>query len=137
MFMAPEIVDLNWNSTEYTYSGDIWSIGVIFYCLFSSNMKEINLRSDSNKALIKKSISKLKFQFEEEYIKLIEACLESEPKKRPSSKEILEILISLKNKFIFIDVPEIIEEEEIEEKLFDSKYATAEGEQDLDKSFRF
>jgi serine/threonine protein kinase len=135
--MAPEIVDLNWISTEYTYSGDIWSIGVILFCLFCSNAKEINLRSESNKLLIKKFISKFEYQFEGEYIKLIESCLDSDPKKRPSSKEILENLITLQNNVIIkVETPETTLEE-YEEELIDSKYVSSEGEHDLDKSFRF
>jgi serine/threonine protein kinase len=137
MFMAPEIVDLNWETTEYTYSGDIWSIGVIFFCLFTSTVKEINLRSEKNRALIKKDISTFKYQFEQDYIQIIQNCLDKDPKKRLSSKEILKKLVSLQEKIIVVDIEESVDEIEIEKEIIDSKYAIVEEEHDLDKSFRF
>jgi serine/threonine protein kinase len=73
--MSPEIVDLNTTTTEYSFPSDIWSFGVILYCILSRKQKEVNFRSESKKLLIKKNIESLDYNHGSEYVEMIEACL--------------------------------------------------------------
>jgi serine/threonine protein kinase len=95
MFMSPEIVE----ASEYSYSSDIWSIGVVFYCLFSMNHKEINFRLnfDKKKIYIQKNIELMNYQFGKEYVDLIVRCLDVDCGNRPTAEQILTELKTLKS----------------------------------------
>ena len=86
--MSPELVD----GLEYSYPSDIWSIGVILYCMFAKSQKTVNFRSKMQNHFISKVLDKQKYQFKKEIIELIEKCLEIDPKKRPTAIVILEKL---------------------------------------------
>jgi serine/threonine protein kinase len=136
--MSPEIVE----SSEYSYSSDIWSIGVIFYCLFTMNHKDINFRLnfDKKKISIQKNIEMMNYQFGKEYEALIVECLDSDCEKRKTAEEILNELYFLKSclnlnkkrrRVWFIKTREKDSQEENEE--FEFEHVEEQG---LNDSFR-
>jgi serine/threonine protein kinase len=82
--MSPEVYE-----SDYTYSSDIWSIGVNLYFLFSKTSKVVDFKS-KDKKLIDNKINPLNYQFGKEYIEIIRSCLEFDPLKRPTVLELLE-----------------------------------------------
>jgi serine/threonine-protein kinase OSR1/STK39 len=123
--MSPEIVELNTSTTEYSFPSDIWSFGVILYCILSRKQKEVNFRSDAKKFLIKKNIESLEYRHSAKFIELIELCLDNDPSKRPTAQELLKKFQSFQENFESLDF-------EIEELSTDDVISL-----DLNKSFKF
>eukprot|EP01080_Neovahlkampfia_damariscottae_P006925 gene6925-11088_t len=103
-FMAPELFE----KTEYDYSIDIWSFGIVFYLLLTRYKSlELELESknfydfkiEENRLLIPKILSSTEFKFKNEYIKIIESCIEKEPSERIASENLLQKFQKLKRKY--------------------------------------
>jgi serine/threonine protein kinase len=99
-FMAPELFE----KSEYDYSIDVWSFGIVFFLLLTKYQNEENSKNfydfkiEENRNLISKMLNSTKFKFKSEYIRIIEQCIEKDPKERPGSGYLLEKFKKMKRK---------------------------------------
>lgn len=88
--MAPEV----WNNEPYEFSADVWSLGAVLYNLcFGSYPFESNVK---DKLRAGKYVIPGSFAISGDYIKLIEHCLQVDPKKRPKAGEIYALYPGIK-----------------------------------------
>ena len=95
-YMSPEA----YNGKDYTFSTDIWSLGVLLYelCLLEHPVDKYQLKL--KKEFLEGKIPKLKENdksYSEKISDLIERMLNVEPEKRPSLDEILKECAVIKN----------------------------------------
>ena len=92
-YLAPEII----NGNNYSFEADIWSLGVTFYELmtfekpFKGNFPAIFLN------ILKDEIEPITEFYSEEFRNLIYSMLNKDPSKRPTAKEILN-MVFIKNR---------------------------------------
>jgi serine/threonine protein kinase len=88
--MSPEMF-----SGEYSFPSDIWSIGVILFCIFSRyKKKNCDFKNKFNFNFLKSLVGGSDLKYADDYISLIEKCLKEDPNERITASE---LLIELKN----------------------------------------
>ena len=102
-YMSPELI----SGKEYSYSCDIWSLGIILYelCLLKNPLSHINNLEQLVNAIVNEDLTKLDKKCEENYsvetCNLIKKILVKNPDERPTIDQIIEkckeILLYIKN----------------------------------------
>jgi serine/threonine protein kinase len=88
--MSPEMFN-----GEYSFPSDIWSIGVILFCIFSRyKKKNCDFKNKFNLNFINSLVGGSDLKYADYYISLIEKCLKDDPIERITANE---LLIELKN----------------------------------------
>ena len=88
--MAPEV----WNNESYSFPADVWSLGIVLYNLcFGSYPFEKDVKQKISEKRYKIPAY---FAISGDCIKLIEHCLQEDPKKRPKSTDIFKLYPGIK-----------------------------------------
>lgn len=92
-YMAPELL----SNKEYNHKIDIWSLGLIFYEIWEGH-KWISYNEFQNSEELKNYLKTNKVQLyfnktPKNFRKIIIKCIDADPKKRPESKDIYNLII--------------------------------------------
>jgi serine/threonine protein kinase len=106
--MSPEL----FSGQKYDLASDIYSLGAILFCILTRYKKMVDFKIPGNMKILETTLGDTNLKFKENYISIIQKCVQTDPKDRPNAADLFEQFKGIQNELSKIKDEDLIKEDE-------------------------